>query len=81
MTMLANSPPGDAYSPSSVNRQTTQGLSTPGLQRRPSIGQNLTQMPHPMIPGMPQMSSNPMDPQAQQRMAMIAALMGRGGIS
>lgn len=77
--MLANSPPGDSYNPSAVNRQTTQGLSTPGRQSRPSIGQNLTQLSNPLAHGMPQLSANPLDPQAQQRMAMIAALMGGGG--
>lgn len=77
--MLMNPPPGDAYSPTSVNRQATQSLAVPGVQRTPLLGQNLSAMPgsQTMAPGMPQLSPNPIDPQKQQ-WSMMAKLLAGG---
>jgi hypothetical protein len=80
--MLMNPPPGDAYSVDSINRQSTQALSTPGLQRHPVLGQNLSGMPgsQAMAPGMPQLSPNPIDPRKQQMAMMVKMLAGGGHI-
>jgi hypothetical protein len=78
--MLMNPPPGDSYTTHAQNRQATgqsSSLAMPGVQRKPTIGQNTTGMGHPMIPGMPQASVNPLDKQQQQALQM-AQLLGRG---
>jgi hypothetical protein len=79
--MLMNPPPGDSYTTPAQNRQATgaaQSLATPGVQRRPVLGQNMMGMQRPpMTPGMPQASVNPLDKQQQQALQM-AQLLGRG---
>ncbi len=78
--MLMNPPPGDSYTTHAQNRQATspgQSLAMPGVQRKPTLGQNMSGMQHPMVPGMPQASVNPLDKQQQQALQM-AQLLGRG---
>lgn len=91
--MLMTPPPADSYSPTSVNRQATQSLATPGLQRRPILGsntlgqntlgqaapgQNTLNISTGIAPGMPQLSANPLGTQPQQQQMMARMLMGRG---
>lgn len=76
--MLMNPPPGDSYSTAPINRQATQSLATPGLQRRPILGQNITGINPSMIPGVPQLSTSPMAGQQQQVQMLSKLLMGGG---